>query len=128
MKKVICVITSICLMLTLAACGKQEQQAASVDVAALYESYQQYLPEMFFPDEQTLLNFLGIQAEDCVQYKVAICAEGLRAEGPGAVRRWLQPHRRIRAEKSGTAGFLRDGEKRHLPGAALRRLYRQLQL
>ena len=80
MKKVICVITSICLMLTLAACGKQEQQAASVDVAALYESYQQYLPEMFFPDEQTLLNFLGIQAEDCVQYKVAICAEGLRAD------------------------------------------------
>ena len=64
MKKVICVITSICLMLTLAACGKQEQQAASVDVAALYESYQQYLPEMFFPDEQTLLNFLGIHAED----------------------------------------------------------------
>ena len=49
-------------------------------MAALYESYQQYLPEMFFPDEQTLLNFLGIQAEDCVQYKVAICAEGLRAD------------------------------------------------
>ena len=35
---------------------------------------------MFFPDEQTLLNFLGIQAEDCAQYKVAICAEGLRAD------------------------------------------------
>ena len=51
-----------------------------MDVAALYESYQQYLPEMFFPDEQTLLNFLGIQAEDCAQYKVAICAEGLRAD------------------------------------------------
>ena len=35
---------------------------------------------MFFPDDATLLNFLGIHAEDCVQYKVAICAEGLRAD------------------------------------------------
>ena len=78
MKRVIYTIMALCLVLTLAACGSEKQ--ANVDVAVLFESNQQYLPEMFFPDEQTLLNFLGIQAEDCVQYKVAICAEGLRAD------------------------------------------------
>lgn len=80
MKKMICAALAVCLMLTLAACGNSEQQAVSLDTAALYESFQQYLPEMFYPDEATLLNFLGIPAEDCVQYKVAICAEGLRAD------------------------------------------------
>ena len=80
MKKMICAVLAVCLMLTLAACGNSEQQAVSLDTAALYESFQQYLPEMFYPDEATLLNFLGIPAEDCVQYKVAICAEGLRAD------------------------------------------------
>lgn len=79
MKKFICMIIALCLLLSMAACGSKEQ-AVSLDVAALYEDYQQYLPEMFFPDDATLLNFLGIHAEDCVQYKVAICAEGLRAD------------------------------------------------
>lgn len=79
MKKFICMIIALCLLLSMAACGSKEQ-AVSLDVAALYEDYQQYLPEMFFPDDATLLNFLGIRAEDCVQYKVAICAEGLRAD------------------------------------------------
>ncbi len=80
MKKIICAILAMCLMLSLAACGNQEEKAVSMDVEAVYEGYQQYLPEMFYPDEATLLNFLGIHAEDCVQYKVAICAEGLRAD------------------------------------------------
>ena len=79
MKKFICMIIALCLLLGMAACGSKEQDV-SLDVAALYEDYQQHLPEMFFPDEATLLNFLGIHAEDCVQYKVAICAEGLRAD------------------------------------------------
>lgn len=80
MKKMICAILAICMMLGLAACGGQEEKTVSVDTAALYESFEQYLPEMFYPDDATLLNFLGIHAEDCVQYKVAICAEGLRAD------------------------------------------------
>ncbi len=79
MKKVLCGVLAVCLMFSLAAC-RQKEQKKSVDVNALYESCQQYLPDMFFPDDATLLNFLGIHAEDCVQYKVAICAEGLRAD------------------------------------------------
>lgn len=77
MKKAISLVLALLLVLSMTACGGKQ---ASVDVNALYESYSQYLPEMFYPDEATLLNFLGIKAEDCVQYKIALCAEGLRAD------------------------------------------------
>lgn len=80
MKKPITLLLVLAMVLGLAACGGKKEEAKTVDVVALYDSYTQYLPEMFFPDEDTLLNFLGIQASDCTQYKVAICAEGLRAD------------------------------------------------
>ena len=79
MKKVVSILLALTLMLSLAACGGKEE-AVSVDVNALYESYGQYMPDMFFPDEDTMMNFLGISLEDCAQYKVAICAEGMRAD------------------------------------------------
>lgn len=78
MKRLFCIVVAACLLLTLAACGQKEEK--TLDMDALYESYQQYLPEMFMPDEDTMLNFLGVHAEDCTRYKVAICAEGLRAD------------------------------------------------
>lgn len=80
MKKLFCLILALSLMLSLAACGGKAEEAASVDVKALYESYSQYMPDMFYPDEATLMNFLGIKTEDCAQYQIAICAEGLRAD------------------------------------------------
>lgn len=80
MKKTISLLLLLSMALSMAACGGKQEEAATVDVNALYESYSQYLPEMFYPDEDTLLNFLGIQAEDCAQYKVAICSEGMRAD------------------------------------------------
>ena len=80
MKKGITLLLALAMVLTLAACGGQKEEAKTVDVNALYESYSQYLPEMFYPDEDTMLNFLGISVEDCAQYQVAICAEGMRAD------------------------------------------------
>ena len=80
MKKVMSLILVLTLMLCLAACGEKKEEAVSIDVNALYESYSQYMPDMFFPDEDTMMNFLGISVEDCTQYKVAICAEGMRAD------------------------------------------------
>ena len=80
MKKVISLMLALMLVLSLAACGGKEEETVSVDVNALYESYGQYMPDMFFPDEDTMMNFLGVSGEDCVQYKVAICAEGMRAD------------------------------------------------
>lgn len=80
MKKVLTLILMLSLVLSMAACGGKAEEAASLDVNALYESYSQHMPDMFFPDEDTMMNFLGISVEDCVQYKVAICAEGMRAD------------------------------------------------
>ena len=79
MKNVISLLLVFSLLLTLTACGGKEA-AVSVDVNALYESYSEQLPEMFYPDDATLMNFLGIDAADCTQYKLAICAEGMRAD------------------------------------------------
>ena len=80
MKKMISLLLALALMLTLAACGGKAEEPVSIDVKALYESYGQYMPDMFFLDEDTMMNFLGISVEDCVQYQVAICAEGMRAD------------------------------------------------
>ena len=80
MKKVISLILAFALLLSLAACGGKQEEAVSLDLDALFESYSQYLPDMFYPDEATMLNFLGINVEDCIRYKVAICAEGMRSD------------------------------------------------
>lgn len=81
MKKIVSLMLALCLVLSMAACGGKAEEPVSIDVNALYEeSYSQYMPEMFYPDEATLMNFLGISVEDCAQYKIAICAEGLRAD------------------------------------------------
>lgn len=80
MKKVLSVILVLALMLCTTACGGKAEEAVKIDVNALYDGYSQYMPDMFFPDEDTMLNFLGINVEDCAQYKVAICAEGMRCD------------------------------------------------
>ena len=79
MKKLVCLILALLMIWSLTACG-QEKEAAPVDLNALYESFEQYMPEMFYPDEATLMYFLGIDAQDCAQYQVAVCAEGMRAD------------------------------------------------
>lgn len=80
MKKVLSLMLVLSLALSMAACGSKVKETVSVDVNALYESYSQYMPDMFYPDETTMLDFLGISAQDCIQYKVAICAEGMRTD------------------------------------------------
>ena len=77
MKKIIALLLVFVMLLTVSACGSTKK---SLDIDGLYGSLEQYLPEMFEPDEDTLLNFLGVQAADCTKYKIAICAEGLRVD------------------------------------------------
>ena len=79
MKKVISLILALALVLSLAACGGKEK-APSVDLNALYESYSQYLPDMFTMDEMTMMDFLGIDVADCTQFQVAVCSEGMRSD------------------------------------------------
>ena len=80
MKKIVSLILALAMVMSLAACGGKAEEAVSIDVTALYESYAQYMPDMFEPDADTMMNFLGISVEDCAQYKVAICAEGMRSD------------------------------------------------
>ena len=79
MKKLIAFVLAAAMMLSLAACGG-EADTKSVDLNALYESYSQYMPEMFQLDEDTMMNFLGIDVADCANYTVYICGDGLRAD------------------------------------------------
>ena len=66
-------------MLSLTACGGKESPK-SADLSALYDNLTASMPQMLPMDEETMLNFQGIEIADCVQAKVAICAEGLRAD------------------------------------------------
>lgn len=79
MKKLLSLILLCALVLSLAACGAKEE-AAPVDLNALYESFAPSLPDMFQPDEETLMNFLGIDTADCAQYVVSICGNGMQAD------------------------------------------------
>lgn len=81
MKRILIFALTAALLLSVTACGGAEApQEAAVDLSSLYTSYQQTLPEMMVLDEGTMLSFLGIQAEDCVQVITAVCANGLQAD------------------------------------------------
>lgn len=81
MKKILYIALALCLLLCLAACGGDSApDKAPVDLAALYESLTEKMPEMLSMDEAMRLNMLGISDGDCHQVMTAICAEGLRSD------------------------------------------------
>ena len=81
MKKLICVLLSAVLLTgVLAGCGAEKKEEKNVDLAAVYATMQQTLPEMMTLDAENMLNLLGIQAEDCTQAIAAVCAVGLQAD------------------------------------------------
>lgn len=79
MKQKIALMLVFALMICLTACGSKTQ-AEPVDLNAVYEGFQDTLPEMMLLDETLMLNLLGIQAEDCAQAVTAVCADGLAAD------------------------------------------------
>ncbi len=81
MKRVMSLILILAAFVSLTACGGEKApEAKQVDVAALYETMQQTLPEMILMDEETMLNFFGLEARDCAQVVTAICADGLKTD------------------------------------------------
>lgn len=85
MKKLICMMLAAMMLLTFTACGGEKTvettaEAAPVDLNALYESMADKLPEMILMDTDMLMNFCGIQAEDCTQVVAAIGATGLMTD------------------------------------------------
>lgn len=79
MKKGIAGILVIAMLLTLAACGGKEA-AEPVDLTALYGTWEELLPEMFLPEGEMRLNYLGIDEGDCLQVLTAVSADGLAAD------------------------------------------------
>lgn len=88
MKRLIVLLLAAVMLLSLGACGTKtpvETQAPAAEQAAkepadmekIYESIAAQMPEMIQMDETTMLNFCGIQTDDCVQVVAAICADGL---------------------------------------------------
>ena len=78
MKKLIALILAAAMIVAMTACSGAEPK--SVDLNQLYGQFESTLPAMMVLDEATMMNFLGISAEDCTQVIAAICADGLRAD------------------------------------------------
>lgn len=78
MKRRILWALMLALLLALTACGAPAKEPA--DLNGVYAACQEYLPDMMVLDDTTMLNFLGIHAEDCTQVIAAVCAAGLQAD------------------------------------------------
>lgn len=88
MRRLIAMVLAASMLLCLCGCKAdtpEETQApvvtqesgAPVNMELIYEEIASRMPEMILMDETTMLNFCGIQADDCVQVVAAICADGL---------------------------------------------------
>lgn len=79
MKRFVAILLAV-LVLSMAGCGGKEEPAKTMDMQAVYESMEAKLPDMLMMDENMMLNFCGIKAEQCQQVVVAVCSDGLRAD------------------------------------------------
>ena len=88
MKRLFAMILAVVMLLSLVGCDSDineetqpetlpQESLAPADMEKIYEAMAEKMPEMIRMDETTMLNFCGIQAQDCVQVVAAICADGL---------------------------------------------------
>ena len=79
MKKLICAALAVVLLLSLAGCEgasvKMDMQAVYTDICKSVQ-----VPEMLELNEDLMLDYCGIRAEDVSQAMVLICADSLRTD------------------------------------------------
>lgn len=90
MKKIICLILSVLMLLSLAACGGGEDTTGTTAPAPakelnLTETYTTItsgvtMPEMLQVSGDMLLDLYGIKGDDCKQLLVYICSNSLQAD------------------------------------------------
>lgn len=88
MKKMICTLLACLLTLNLAACISAPDTTTgdsgleTLDMAKVYTDITKGvdMPEMILLDADTTLDLTGVQAENCKQCVVYICADGLRTD------------------------------------------------
>ena len=78
MKKLLAVILIACLVLSLAACGKE----IGISAKEIYDKMTQAvaLPEMLKLDESMMLDYCGIDAATTTGAEVVICADSLKTD------------------------------------------------
>ena len=69
----------VAFALLVAGCGGNAGKKTA-DMAAIYEQVAESLPEMYQMDADTMLNYLGISMDDCIQAVAAVASEGVRAD------------------------------------------------
>ena len=84
MKKIALILTCLVMLVTFAACDKEEKKTApeEMDMDAVYTKLADAvaLPEMLPLNEDLMLDFCGIRSEYVLQAKVLICADSLRTD------------------------------------------------
>lgn len=80
MKKITVIVLSALLLVSLAACGAPKQAEKDVDLQALYQSFEDMLPNMFLPEGDMRLNYMGIEEADCRKVITAVSEDGLAAD------------------------------------------------
>ena len=91
-KRIISVLIVISLLFSFCACGKDEikendatekneiESNVNVDLKKMYDECAERMPEMIVLDAEMMLNYCGIDINDCAEYYVSICADSLRAD------------------------------------------------
>lgn len=69
----------VAFALLVAGCGGNAGKKTA-DMAAIYEQVAESLPEMYQMDADTMLDYLGISMDDCIQAVAAVASEGVRAD------------------------------------------------
>lgn len=79
MKKLICVLLSLVLLLGIAGC---QSEAVNMDMPAVYADICKtvQVPQMLELNESLMLDYCGIKAADVKQAVVVICADSLRTD------------------------------------------------
>ncbi len=88
MKRIVSFLLAALMLLTLTACGGEEPEVVTappteptpVQLQIPFDAMLEKMPTMIRLDETMMLNFCGIDAQDCVQAHVATCADGLRTD------------------------------------------------
>lgn len=95
MKRLIALLLGLMMLLVAAGCGNSNdgsepapganpqvspEAATEIDLTILYESMADVLPEMMLMDENSMMNYYGVDAAMCKQVVLAVCADGLRAD------------------------------------------------
>ncbi len=81
-RKLICAVALAVVLAVLSGCAAGGEKEIKIDVNEVYESIaaKVTMPEMMTLSEKRMLNFLGIDSQQCVQYAVYVCADNLCAD------------------------------------------------